>query len=70
MPVVSRVKKPLKCDPSLAYARNVSVEGLHMTLERKKECRDTKLWPVCLFCWVCSFVFILKASGQTQKICK
>jgi len=43
MPVVSRVKKPLKWDPSLAYARNVSVVGLHMTLERKKECRDTKL---------------------------
>jgi hypothetical protein len=28
MPVVSRVKKPLKWDPSLASARNVSVVGL------------------------------------------
>jgi hypothetical protein len=35
MPVVSRVKKPLKWDPSLPYARNVSVVGLNMTLERK-----------------------------------
>jgi hypothetical protein len=35
MPVVSRVKKPLKWDSSLGYARNVSVVGLHMTLERK-----------------------------------
>jgi hypothetical protein len=35
MPVVSRVKKPSKWDPSLAYATNVSVVGLHMTLERK-----------------------------------
>jgi hypothetical protein len=37
MPVISRVKKPLKWDLSLAYARNVPVVGLHMTLERKNE---------------------------------
>jgi hypothetical protein len=35
MHVVSRVKKPLKSDSSLAYARNVSVVGLRMNLERK-----------------------------------